>query len=82
MRDDDARFLRFSYGECGLLERLEDHAGRSILYEHDPDIEQLISVREPSLEVRRAYGYDDPWLPEEFRHNIIEVTGGDGNTFV
>ena len=82
VRDDDDRFLRFTYGNCGLLERVEDHAGRAIVYEHDPDIEQLISVRDGNLEVRRAYRYDDPWLPEEFRHNIVEVGDGDGSAFV
>ena len=84
VRDDDDRFLQFTYGDCGLLERVDDHAGRAIVdrYEHDPDIEQLIAVRDGNLEVRRGYRYDDPWLPEEFRHNLIEVADGDGNTFV
>jgi RHS repeat-associated protein len=82
VRDDDGRFLRFTYGHCGLLERVEDHAGRALVYEHDPDVEQLVSVRDADLSVRRAYRYDDPWLHEEFRHNIVAVSGGDGNTLV
>src|SRR5258705_195854 len=66
VRDDDDRFLRFLYGQCGLLETIVDHAGRSIIYEHAPDIEQLVCVREPSTPsssgIRREYQYDSPWL--------------------
>lgn len=82
VRDDDDRFLRFHYGQCALLERVEDHAGRTVIYEHDPDIEHLISVRDGDLKVRRTYRYDAPWLAEEFRHGIIEVADDAGNTII
>ncbi|WP_413452545.1 RHS repeat-associated core domain-containing protein [Georgenia phoenicis] len=82
VRDQDDRYLRFHYGECGLLERVEDHAARAVVYEHDPDVEQLVSVRDGDLAVRRAYRHADPWEPVPLRHNIVEVLDGAGAVLV
>lgn len=82
VRDDDDRFLRLTYGDCGLLEQVADHAGRVIVYEHAPDVEHLVAVRDTGSAMRRAYRYDEPSQPEKFRHNILEVTDGEGKAFV
>ncbi|WP_159083774.1 RHS repeat-associated core domain-containing protein [Nocardioides terrigena] len=82
VRDDDDRFLHFEYGDCGLLERVLDHAGRSVVYWHDPDIEHLVEVVDTDGVALRHYRYDKPWLPEEMRHNIVEVVSSDGDTLV
>ena len=87
VRDDGGRLLHFGYGECGLLEAVEDGAGRRIDYLHDPDIENLVEVRLPATPdqpdgVRRFYAYGalsaHPWL----RHSVARVIDNEGNTIV
>ena len=85
--DDDDRFLRFHYGQCELLERVEDHAGRAIEYGHDAEAEHLACVRYPPTAdhpdgITRRYEYLPRSLTPELRHNIVRVVGGDGRTLV
>jgi RHS repeat-associated protein len=87
VRDDDDRFLRFHYGDCGLLERVEDHAGRAVRYLHDAEVEHLECVRYPPTSdhpngIQRHYEYLSRSLPPELRHNIARVLGGDGRALV
>jgi YD repeat-containing protein len=59
VRDDDDRFLQFSYGECGLLEAVRDHAGRQIEYLHEAEVEHLSCVRFPATADHPGLGADN-----------------------
>lgn len=81
------RRLDFLYGECGLLERVEDGTGRGVDYLHAPDIEWLCEVRLPPTPeapdgARRCYRYgnrgDHTWL----RHSVTEVVDAAGLTIL
>lgn len=80
--DDDGRFFRFAYGACGLLERLEDHAGRTLTFRHDLDVEHLIAVVDETGSARRQYRYAEQSLPDDVRHNIVEVLDGSDQRLV
>ncbi len=81
-------YLRFIYGNCGLLERVSDSLGREVDYYHDPDIQRLLRVRYPvahpgdTNRMERTYSYGGLHLPETLRHNIIRVDDGHGNVYV
>jgi RHS repeat-associated protein len=81
VRDDDDRFFAFTYGHCGLFERLSDHAGRVVEYDHDPDIEHLVGVRVDGIGLVREFRYEALQMPHERRHDIVAMTDGDGDTF-
>lgn len=79
--DDDARGLTFGYGDCGLLEQVSDHAGRTVHYVHAEDVEHLACVAVEGAGPVREYAYVHPGTSLERRHQIVSVTGGDGATF-
>lgn len=87
VRDDDDRFIRFHYGECGLLESISDHTDREIHYEHAPDIEHLVCVSYPPTSdqpngTTRIYHYERRYALPELRHNILRIEDGSGRTYV
>jgi RHS repeat-associated protein len=87
VRDDDDRYFRFEYDECGLLVAVSDHAQRKFIYEHDEQTMQLISVKSPGISdfpggITRIYYYEEPWELPEIRHNIIRVEDSCGNVYV
>lgn len=87
VRDDDDRFLRFDYDDCGLLTAVTDQAGRRFLYEHDEQTMQLVSVTSPGVSdfpdgIRKEYDYESSWAPPELRHNILRVTDGEGRVYL
>ena len=79
--DDDGRGLTFAYGDCGLLEHVTDHAGRTVHYDHARDIEHLECVGVEGAGPVRSYRYESPAVSLARRHQIVAVTGGDGATF-
>ncbi len=86
--DGAGRGLVFSYGQCGLLERIEDHSGtRAIQYGHHPEIEHLESVTLPATAqypggIRTRYVYDMHAAHPAMRHNIVRVIDADGRTYL
>lgn len=83
VRDAFGRFLRFTYGECDLLEQLEDHTGRRWVYFHHEEIEHLARVVAPATaefpDGRSVhYEYDHTNAHPALRHNLIAVVSGDG----
>ncbi len=82
------QYLRFSYGNCGLLERVGDNLGRQVDYYHDPDIQRLLRVRYPvahsgdTSRMERVYHYAGLHLPEMLRHNIVRIDDGHGNVHI
>lgn len=81
-------FLEFTYGNCGLLERVGDSIGREVEYYHDPDIQHLIGVRYPAPtrgsaeRMEKRYQYGGLHLPEMLRHNIVRVENGKGEVHI
>src|SRR5262249_41472042 len=64
-----------------------DFAGRTVRYEHAPDVEHLVRVVMPatpdSLEgVATRYEYDDPRAHPAIRHNIVRVIDPGGRAAV
>ena len=47
------RFIRLAYGDCGLVETVSDHTGRTWRYFHDADIEHLIAAQSPGTGIIR-----------------------------
>ena len=86
--DEQERGLHFTYGSCGLLERVSDHTGdRWVAYEHHPEIEHLVQVRwPPTAEFpggpSATYFYAVPCGLEAVRHNIVRVLDAYGNISV
>ncbi|NKB28927.1 MAG: hypothetical protein GKR99_15795 [Rhodobacteraceae bacterium] len=85
--DDDGRFLAFHYGDCDLLEAVEDQAGRRVVYEHHNDLEHLACVRLPATDdhpdgLRRTFEYAPASLPQPLRHAITRIRDGDGLVFL
>ncbi len=86
VEDDDGRALIFRYGDCGLLERVEDHTGkRFVLYDHHSEIEHLVRVTTAPT-ANYPHGavscYDYDYLSDHpaMRHNLLRITGPDGTT--
>lgn len=87
VRDDDDRFFKFEYDECGLLISASDHAGRTFIYEHDEQTMQLMYVKSPAITdhpdgISRIYYYEEPWALPELRHNIIRIEDSEGNVYL
>lgn len=87
VRDDDGRFLQFSYGQCGLLEAVGDHAGREVLYRHAAEVEHLAAVQFPATAdhpqgTARLYDYASPSVFPAFPHNITRIEDQDGRTYL
>ena len=87
VRDDDDRFFKFDYDECGLLVAVSDHSGRVFLYEHNEETMQLVYVKSPATTdhpngTTRIYHYEQSWLSPVLRHNILRVEDAEGNTYV
>ncbi|MGF1481958.1 MAG: RHS repeat-associated core domain-containing protein [Cyanophyceae cyanobacterium] len=87
VRDDGDRFLQFQYGNCGLLERVQDHTGRAVQYDHEAHYEHLACVRFPATSdhpsgITRIYHYARPDAMPELRHNIVRMMDGDGRVYL
>lgn len=87
VRDDDDRFLKFDYDECGLLVAVSDHAGRKYEYGYDEQSMQLICVKTPATSdhpdgIMKIYHYEQPFALPELRHNIIRVEDSKGNVYL
>lgn len=87
VKDDDDRFIKFSYDQCGLLVSISDQAGRKYEYVHDEQTSQLICVRWPPTSdqpngTTKIYHYEQPFALPELRHNIIRVEDSQGNVFI
>ncbi|MEO1131004.1 MAG: DUF6531 domain-containing protein, partial [Planctomycetota bacterium] len=87
VRDDDDRGISFRYGECGLLEAISDHAGRTVLFLHDGDAQRLVCVRAPLTPdqpegATRTYAYASPHAHPALAQNIMRVTDANGDTYL
>lgn len=87
VRDDDDRFFRFDYDQCGLLVAVSDHSSRKFLYEHDEETMQLVHVKSPAISghpngITRIYHYENPLTLPELRHNIVRVEDAQGNVYL
>lgn len=87
VRDDDDRFFRMEYDQCGLMVALSDQAGREFKYEHDEQTMQLVCVTSPAITdhpegINKIYYYEEPWAFPELRHNIIRVEDAQGNVYL
>ena len=87
VRDEANRFLRFGYGDCGLLEFVEDQEGRRWTYQHADEVEHLVAVTTPSTPDRPTglttrYGYDDWQEHPALVHNLVHVIDADGRLVV
>jgi RHS repeat-associated protein len=85
VRDDDGRGIDFFYGKCGLLEFIEDHAGRRVTYYHDQDAQHLAAVRTPPTKdfsegLLTRYEYNEHPSHIALRHNILRIVDHAGNT--
>jgi RHS repeat-associated protein len=81
------RFIAFSYGDCGLLEHVFDHAGRNWLYRHDPTAEHLVEFTSPATTdhaegCTTRYDYDSDRQHPALRHNLVRVFDGEGRLVV
>jgi YD repeat-containing protein len=82
------RKLTFTYGNCGLLEQVNDDYGRKWKYFHDPDIEHLVAVKFPPTAdypkgYTKHYDYPTDMLDSPaLAHSITAVYDGDENTFI
>jgi RHS repeat-associated protein len=87
VHDDDNRFLKFEYDDCGLLIAVSDSADRKYEYYHDEQSLHLVSVTSPKTldfpsGITKVYNYDDPFSSPKFRHNIISVEDSKGNVYL
>jgi RHS repeat-associated protein len=87
VRDAAGRFLRFRYGDCGLLEWVEDHTGRRWTYWHADDVEHLVAVTIPATADRpdgqtTRYVYDTWREHPALLHNLIQVIDADNRLVV
>jgi RHS repeat-associated protein len=86
--DQVGRSILFDYGDCGLLERVRDHAGRTWQYLHDDEAEHLVAVvapRTPAFPggVTTQYEYGDQFSEAPgLRHNLTRVIDPDGREVV
>jgi len=85
--DDDDRFFKFEYDQCGLLVAVSDHSGRKFQYDHDEETMQLVCVKSPAISdhpngITRIYHYEQPWASPELRHSIIRVEDAQGNVYL
>jgi RHS repeat-associated protein len=81
--DELGRHIAFHYGSCGLLEQVQDHTGRAWRYEHDGEIEHLVTVRTPATSefpegLATSYEYADEEVHPAMRHNIVRVRNASG----
>lgn len=87
VQDDAGRFIRFEYGDCGLLERIADHTNRVWQYRHHPEVEHLIGVTAPATAdfpqgASTCYEYDEFQPHPALRHNITRVLDTEYRTVV
>ena len=86
--DEAGRGLLFSYGNCGLLERVTDHTKtRIIRYEHDSEVEHLAQVILPATAqypngITTTYEYDTAGAHPAMRDNILRISDAAGNTYL
>lgn len=86
--DEAGRGLRFTYGHCGLLERVTDHTGtRTVQYIHASEVEHLIRVILPPTAghakgIRTHYEYDATNPHPAMRHNILRISDTENRTYV
>jgi RHS repeat-associated protein len=87
VEDDDGRWLLFSYGLHGLLERISDASGREVHYEYDVASHHLVEVDFPptasyasGFDVSYEYSYDANH--PAMRHNVVRVIDAERRTFV
>ena len=85
--DDDGRFFRFRYDQCGLLVSVEDQAGRKYTYQHDEETQHLVHVTTPPTtdhpeSITRIYHYEQPFAFPELRHNILRIEDGEGCVYL
>jgi len=85
--DDDGRFIRFEYDQCGLLVAAFDHSGRRFTYDHNEESQHLLCVTSPPTSdhpegIARIYHYEKLFAPRELRHNIIRVEDSVGNVYL
>lgn len=85
--DDDGRFIRFEYDQCGLLVSVFDHSGRRYTYYHNEETQHLVCVSSPPTTdhqegIIRIYHYEKPFALPELRHNIIRVEDSMGNIYL
>jgi RHS repeat-associated protein len=78
--DEHGRGFTFSYGKCGLLERVSDHTGtRHVQYHHHDHVEVLRRVIQPPTDaspggVVTEYEYDLESPHPAMRFNIISIS--------
>ena len=85
--DHAGRYIKFKYGECGLLEKVSDHTGRIWQYHYDSDIEHLIGITVPyTLEypdgLTTRYEYDRYRQHPALLHNLTKVIDPAGQVVV
>lgn len=85
--DHAERYIEFIYGNCGLLEKITDHIGRTWLYTHDPEIEHLVAVTKPGIPeypdgLTTTYEYDRYRTHPALLHNLIKVINSAGEVVV
>jgi RHS repeat-associated protein len=85
--DTAGRYILFTYGDCGLVEKVTDHTGRACAYWHDDDIEHLIGVQTPGTPDQpggRIVQYEyDRWKDHPaLIHNMTKITDGNGGVVV
>lgn len=88
VQDGAGRALIFAYGECGLLEQVSDHTGRSWEYVHDTDAAHLVAaVGPPTVEAPEGavtrYEYEDKGEGHPLlRHNLTRLVDPDDRPVV
>ena len=85
--DADGRFLRFVYGDCGLLESVVDHTGRQWRYLHDVEVEHLVAVTTPATPddpdgLATRFEYDRFRTHPALVHGLLRVVDPVGRTSV
>ena len=85
--DEDGRFLLFEHDECGLLNKVADHAGRAYEYCYNHAAEHLVCVSTPATAdhpegIVRIYHYEQEFTLPELRHNILRVEDSQGNVYL
>jgi RHS repeat-associated protein len=76
VRDREQRSIQLHYGECDLLEQMQDHTGRRWSFLHDETAEHILSVRSPDG-AETQYAYDEAHPDPNLRHNIVGIFDGE-----
>ncbi|MET0102603.1 MAG: DUF6531 domain-containing protein [Sedimenticola sp.] len=87
VKDDDGRFIRFEYDNCGLLVAALDSAGRRYEYTHDEETQNLVCVKGPPTTdypggIEKRYHYEPAFTPVSLRHNLLRMEDADGRVYL